>query len=132
MSSFYMARDLATGQVVGLKILDPKKTAAFEARFKGLDKPCEGEIAAQLKHPHIVETLEYGLTTEGAQYLVMEFLEGPNMNAALAARDPCLDGRRVPLHPPGRRSDRGRSRGRLHPPRHLPAKLPAHQQVART
>ena len=25
----------------------------------------------------------------------MEYLEGPNMNAALAARDPCLDGRRV-------------------------------------
>ena len=25
----------------------------------------------------------------------MEFLEGPNMNAALAARDPCLEGRRV-------------------------------------
>ena len=39
MSSFYMARDLSTGQVVGLKILDPRKTVAFESRFKGLDKP---------------------------------------------------------------------------------------------
>ena len=48
-----------------------------------------------MKHPNIVETLEYGLTTEGAQYVVMEYLEGPNINAALAARDPCLDGRRV-------------------------------------
>ena len=90
-----MARDLRTGKVVGLKILDPQKTAAFEARFKGLNKPCEGEIAMQLKHPRIVETYEYGLTTEGRQYLVMEYLEGPNMNTALAARDPCLDGRRV-------------------------------------
>ncbi len=95
MSSFYMARDLRTDQVVGLKILDPKKTAAFEARFKGLRKPPEGEIAAQLKHPNIVETTEFGLTTEGAQYLVMEFLEGPNLNAALAAHDPCLEGHRV-------------------------------------
>ena len=42
MSSFYMARDLQTGQIVGLKILDPKKTAAFEARFKGLNKPSRG------------------------------------------------------------------------------------------
>ncbi len=95
MSNFYMARELGTDRIVGLKILDPAKTAAFEARFKGLPKPREGEIAVQLKHPRIVETFEYGLTTEGAQYLVMEFLEGPNMNTALAAHDPCLEGRRV-------------------------------------
>jgi eukaryotic-like serine/threonine-protein kinase len=95
MSSFYMARDLRTEKVVGLKILDPKKTMAFEARFKGLQKPSEGEIASQMKHPQIVETLEYGVTTEGAQYLVMEFLEGPNLNMALAARHPCFDGRRA-------------------------------------
>jgi serine/threonine-protein kinase len=95
MSSFYMARDLHTGQVVGLKILDPGKTAAFDSRFKGLHKPCEGEIAMQLKDPRIVETFEHGHTTEGAQYIVMEFLEGPNMNTVLAARDPCLEGRRA-------------------------------------
>ncbi len=95
MSSFYMARDLRSDTVVGLKILDAKKTAAFEARFRGLDKPSEGEIALQLKHPNIVETLEFGLTTEGAPYLLMEFLEGPNMNTALAAHDPCLTGHRV-------------------------------------
>jgi eukaryotic-like serine/threonine-protein kinase len=95
MSSFYMARDLKVDRIVGLKILDPKKTVAFEARFKGLNKPAEGEIASQFKHPNIVETTEFGLTTEGAQYLVMEYLEGPNMNTVLAARDPCLDGHRV-------------------------------------
>jgi serine/threonine-protein kinase len=95
MSNFYMARELDTDNVVGLKILDPAKTAAFESRFKGLPKPREGEVAMQLKHPRIVETLEHGLTTEGAQYLVMEYLEGPNMNTALAAHDPCLDGHRV-------------------------------------
>jgi len=87
MSSFYMARDLRTGQEVGLKILDSAKTAAFESRFKGLRRPSEGEIAVQLKHPRIVETFEHGLTIEGAQYLVMEFLEGPNMNTVLAAHD---------------------------------------------
>ncbi|MEN6450943.1 MAG: serine/threonine-protein kinase [Thermoguttaceae bacterium] len=95
MSCFYMARDLRTGRLVGLKILDPKKTAMFEARFKGLKKPSEGDIAAKLKHPNIVETFEYGKTTEGAPFLVMEYLEGPNMNAVLAAREPCLEERRV-------------------------------------
>jgi len=95
MSNFYKARDLRTGEIVGLKILDPKKTAAFETRFKGLQKPCEGEIAVQMKHPNIVDTFEFGLTTEGEQYLVMEYLEGPNLNTILAARDPCLNGRRL-------------------------------------
>ena len=78
MSQFYMARDLRSGEIFGLKILDPKKTAAFESRFKGVQKPSEGEIAVQLRHPRIVETFEHGLTTEDAPYLVMEFLELPS------------------------------------------------------
>ena len=97
MSSFYMARDLETNNVVGLKILDPEKTAFFQSRFKGLVKPTEGEIAVQLKHPRIVKTLEHGITTHGEQYLVMEFVEGPGMNSLLVSRDELLDGRRVTL-----------------------------------
>lgn len=95
MSSFYMARDLRSNEIVGLKILDPEKTAFFEARFKGLVKPSEGAIAVQLKHPNIVKTYEHGLTTEGAQYLVMEFLDGPGMNSVLVGKDPVLEGRHV-------------------------------------
>jgi serine/threonine-protein kinase len=95
MSSFYMARDLRTNKIVGLKILNPKKTAEFNARFRGLHKPSEGEISVQLKHPNIVETFEYGLTTEDELYLVMEFLEGATLFSALVGQDPHLEGRRV-------------------------------------
>ena len=96
MSNFYMARDSRSGQIVGLKILDPQKTAQLEARFKGFKKLTEGQIAVRFAHPYIVKTYEHGLTTEGAQYLVMEFLEGPGMNSVLIARDDALlDGRRV-------------------------------------
>jgi len=95
MSKFYMARDLRTGEVVGLKILDREKTEAFESRFKGLNKPSEGQVAMALRHPRIVETYEHGLTTDGSPYLVMEFLEGPDMNSMLIGRDEHLDGRRV-------------------------------------
>ncbi|MBN2218031.1 MAG: serine/threonine protein kinase [Pirellulales bacterium] len=95
MSKFYMARDRKTNEIVGLKILDRDKTTAFMARFKGLDKPSEGEIAVQMIHPRIVKTLEHGITTEGEQYLVMEFLEGAGMNSLLVAQDEILDGRRV-------------------------------------
>ena len=58
MSSFYMARDRSSGQVVGLKVLDREKTQFLEARFPGLNKPTEGEIAMRFEHPRIVKTLE--------------------------------------------------------------------------
>jgi len=95
MSNFYMARDLRAGKIVGLKIIDKQKIEAIEARYKGLNKPSEGEISIQLKHPNIVETYEYGLTTDGAQYLVQEYLEGPGLNSLIVARSAQLDGQRV-------------------------------------
>lgn len=97
MSKVYMARDRKFDRVVALKILDPEKTAFFESRFKGFNKPCEGEIAVQFDHPNIVKTFEHGLTTDGAQYLVMEYLKGPGMNSVLFMRDGSLEGRRVEL-----------------------------------
>ena len=39
--------------------------------------------------------LEYGITTDGQPYLVMEYLEGPDFNSLLIARDPVLDGNRL-------------------------------------
>jgi eukaryotic-like serine/threonine-protein kinase len=97
MSSFYMARDRKTGKTVGLKILDPEKCAAFEARFKVLKKPSEGEIAMKLSHPRIVETLEFGSTKDGKHYLVMEFVEGQGLHAVLKNQNAYLDGKRLNL-----------------------------------
>lgn len=95
MSETYMAREKSTGKIVALKLLDIEKTVAFEARFKGIDKPTEGEIAVSLNHPHIVKTFEHGLTTKGQQYLVMEFLEGPGVNSLIIGRSHLLEGRRL-------------------------------------
>lgn len=90
MSKFYVAKDLKSGKIVGVKILDLEKTAAFEARFKGANKPGEGEIGMRLKHPRLVETLEYGTTVDGKHYVVLEYLEGADFNSLVVARDPCL------------------------------------------
>ena len=95
MSQVYKARDRETDKVVALKILDLRKTKDLEARFKGLKKPTEGEIAVRFDHPRIVKTYEHGLTTDGAQYLTMEFLEGVGMNSSLYIKDKSLDGHRV-------------------------------------
>jgi len=98
MSEFYMARDRETGQVVGLKILDKEKTRQVEERYKGIKgvyKPREGEIAVQLKHPYIVNTLEEGFTTDGEQYLIMEYLEGTGLNNILMIKQDMLVGGRM-------------------------------------
>ncbi len=97
MSTFYMARDRTNEQIVGLKILDREKTIALEARFVGIEKPKEGEIAMSLVHPHIVKTFEHGVTTEDEQYLVMEFLDGPGLNSLIVGRSAQLEGRRMTL-----------------------------------
>jgi eukaryotic-like serine/threonine-protein kinase len=97
MSNFNMARDRETGNIVGLKVLDKAKTDALEARFKGLKKPTEGEIASTFNHPRIVKTLYHGMTTNDEQFVVMEFLDGPGLNSLLIARSKLLDGNRLTL-----------------------------------
>ena len=97
MSSFYMARDRQSGEIVGLKVLDREKTAFLESRFVSLNKPCEGDIAMRLSHPRIVRTLEHGITTDDEQFLVMEFLDGPGLNSLIVSRSGLLDGRRLVL-----------------------------------
>jgi eukaryotic-like serine/threonine-protein kinase len=97
MSNFHMARDRETNQIVGLKILDKKKTDELEARFKGLKKPTEGEIASKFDHPRIVKTYSHGITTNDEQFLVMEFLDGPGLNSLVIGRSALLDGNRLAL-----------------------------------
>ena len=97
MSEFYVARDRGSNQIVGLKILDVEKSTAFQARFRGLSKPLEGEIATAIQHEHVVRTLEYGTTTTSEHYLVMEFLDGPGLNSLILERSPKLEGNRLQL-----------------------------------
>lgn len=97
MSNFYAARERKTGKIYGLKLLDPEKTAQFEARFKGLNKPAEGKVATSMKHPRIVETYEYGLTTKGEHFIIMEYVEGIGMSQLLYMKDPIIEGKRLLL-----------------------------------
>lgn len=97
MSKFYQAFDNEADTVVGLKICDVKKREFFENRFTGLKKPSEGEIASQFDHPNIVKTTEFGMTTNGEFYMVMEFLPGIGMNAIIKKKMEAIRGRRLKL-----------------------------------
>jgi serine/threonine-protein kinase len=97
MSRFHKARDRQHDRVVGLKLLDSEKTALFENRFKDLNKPSEGEIAVALRHPHIVETYEHGISTRDQKFIVMEYLTGPGLHALIRQRDERLSRTRLAL-----------------------------------
>ena len=47
-----------------------------------------------MKHPNVVQTYEYGLTTKGEYCLVMELIEGMGLNYLLETKSTQLDGRR--------------------------------------
>jgi eukaryotic-like serine/threonine-protein kinase len=87
MSSFFVARDRTTDKIVGVKLCDLEKFEFFEARFKGLNKPSESEIALSMRHPLIVETFEAGLSTKNEPFLVMEYIDGPTLQKVITDRN---------------------------------------------
>ncbi len=98
MSAFYVAKDRELNRTVGLKLCDLEKFRFFESRFKGMNKPSEGSVAASMQHPNIVETLEYGVTNKDEPYLIMEFVEGPGLQLLIHNREEAmLEGKRLSL-----------------------------------
>ena len=96
MSRVWRARDTQSGKVVGLKVLDKEKTERFESRFAPeLKKPSEGEIAVTLNHPHVVKTFEWGITSDGEQFLVMEFVEGLGLSFLVDIQNELMQQNRV-------------------------------------
>jgi serine/threonine protein kinase len=95
MSKVYRAYDRNIGRNVCLKLLDKLKTQAFEARFKGLKKPSEGEICLALRHDNIVRTYEHGISTKGEPFLVMEWVDGLGLNYLVETKNVQLKGNRI-------------------------------------
>jgi len=97
MSKVWRARDFIGGRIVALKLLDKDKTLRFESRFQGMKvkKPTEGEIAMQLRHPHIVQTFEHGITTNDEQFLVMEFIEGVGLSYLIDLQNDVMKQNRI-------------------------------------
>jgi serine/threonine protein kinase len=97
MSDFLVVREKSTGDVLGLKILDPEKTKAFEGRFRTGRKPSEAEITRKIDHPRVVKVHEHGLTSDGRQFILMDYVEGTGLNSLILQRDTALNRRCLPL-----------------------------------
>ena len=94
MSKFRVAREIGTGKRLGIKFLNKEKTEHFEARFKGLNKPSEGEIGETINavnSERIIETFDYGLTTQQEPYILMEYVHGPGLSSLIHEKSELLD-----------------------------------------
>jgi len=80
MSRIYRALDNETGRTVCLKVQSRAKNEAAASRASAhAQRPLEGEMAMHLVHPHIVRTFEWGLSTHGEHFVVMEYIDGVSL-----------------------------------------------------
>jgi len=76
MGAVYQATRLLIGDEVAIKILHSERVVDPHAseRFQR-----EARAAARLKHPNAVSIYDFGVSSDGLQYLVMELIEGKSL-----------------------------------------------------
>lgn len=81
MGLVYDARDLThDGQRVAFKVMPPIVQSTEEAHGRFFR---EAEVLASLRHPGIVEYISHGLTADQRPFLVMEWLDGEELERVL-------------------------------------------------
>jgi len=77
MGAVYLARQTSLNRLVAIKILPAELDDGennFTQRFKN-----EAQAMAQLSHPGIVAVYDFGQTTSGLLYIVMEYIDGTDV-----------------------------------------------------
>ncbi|HYQ29961.1 MAG TPA: serine/threonine-protein kinase [Polyangiaceae bacterium] len=95
MGSVYKASQPAMKRMVAIKILHPKlaNRKDLTSRFRR-----EARAMSQLTHPNTVKVFVYGeLEEDGSLYIVMEMLEGKNLNQAVRKDGPIPVERAIPI-----------------------------------
>ena len=77
MGWVYEAVQLRLNKRVAVKLMARELAANPEAlaRFHR-----EAEVTSQLGHPHLVKVIDFGATDGGEPYLVMEYLDGEDLD----------------------------------------------------
>jgi serine/threonine-protein kinase len=95
MGSVYKAEQPAMNRMVAIKILHPKLAGRKDltSRFRR-----EARAMSQLTHPNTVKVFMYGeLEDDGSLYIVMEMLEGRNLNQTVRKEGPLPVDRAIPI-----------------------------------
>jgi serine/threonine protein kinase len=79
MGSIYKAKQPALNKVVAIKMLKVQNRGdGAWARFQQ-----EAKAASQLEHPNIIRVYDFGETADGQPFMVMDFVEGSNLQSLL-------------------------------------------------
>ena len=80
MGAIYEAAHLGVGRRVAVKMMSKELAAHSEAlaRFRR-----EVKVTTELAHAHIVDVFDFGASPTGEPYLVMEYLDGEDLEQAL-------------------------------------------------
>jgi serine/threonine-protein kinase len=94
MGAVYKAAQPAMSRMVAVKILHPKLANRKDlvSRFRR-----EARAMSHLAHPNTVKVLLYGELDDGSLYIVMEYLEGKNLNQVVRREGPLPVERAVPV-----------------------------------
>jgi len=94
MGAVYKALQPAMNRSVAVKILHPKLANRKDlvSRFRR-----EARAMSHLEHPNTVRVLLYGELEDGSLYIVMEHLEGKNLNQMVRREGPMGVERAVPI-----------------------------------
>src|ERR1700761_1730012 len=79
MSHVYRARDSVLGRRVALKLLTDEGMADQESKTRFL---MEARMASNIAHENIIKVYDFG-EDQGRPFIVMEFLEGESLRAAI-------------------------------------------------
>src|SRR5690242_6540477 len=79
MGSIWIAYDPHLRRRVALKLMRPEQTAQATSRTR-FER--EAMAIAQIRNPHVVQVFDYGID-DGRPYIVMELLEGEDLDARL-------------------------------------------------
>lgn len=84
MGAVYKAVQPGLSRTVAVKLLPPDvgTDMAFDKRFRR-----EAKTMAKLSHPNIVSVFDFGETSEGHLYFVMEFVEGSDLRHLIQHRE---------------------------------------------
>ena len=96
MGEVYKARHRMLARPAAIKLIRPEMLGAVDdeaaklavTRFKR-----EAEAAANLRSQHTVELYDFGVTADGTLYLVMEYLEGMDLETLVRQGGPLSTGR---------------------------------------
>jgi tetratricopeptide (TPR) repeat protein len=82
MSTVYKARHKMTNKIVAVKMLN-LNLLTDKNNFRRFH--LEAKASSALNHPNIIAAHDFGTTSDGIPYLVMDFVEGKDLNAAVKA-----------------------------------------------